>query len=225
MESEMGEAAENQNLQRLINAARAVTDGGLKKGVNAELYKEIGDLAKYLNEMFQTLQSAESDMQEASAQIPFGREQLSDVTQFTEEATHRILAYAEKAIDNQNLLVSSVEFLKTMAASGSMDLVKTREHLDRISSLSGDNKKILVDIVFALGFQDLAAQRLRKIETALQEVQSRILKLIIIFGIKVGGNTVTVDKQEAMLTELSESSKTERLEQGLVDDILKEFGF
>lgn len=225
MESEMGEAAENQNLQRLINAARAVTDGGLKKGVNAELYKEIGDLAKYLNEMFQTLQSAESDMQEASAQIPFGREQLSDVNQFTEEATHRILAYAEKAIGNQNLLVSSVEFLKTMAASGSMDLVKTREHLDRISSLSGDNKKILVDIVFALGFQDLAAQRLRKIETALQEVQSRILKLIITFGIKVGSNTVTVDKQEAMLTELSESSKTERLEQGLVDDILKEFGF
>lgn len=99
-----------------------------------------------------------------------------------------------------------------------------RQHIV-ISSLSDDNKKILVDIVFALGFQDLTAQRLRKIETAMQEVQSRILKLIITFGGKVGGNTVTVDKQEAMLTELSESSKTERLEQGLVDDILKEFGF
>ncbi len=225
MESQMSGAAENQNLHHLINAARAVTDGGLKKGVNAELYKELGDLAKHLNEIFRTLQSAELDIQEASAQIPFGREQLSDVTQFTEEATHRILGYAEKAIDNQNLLTPSVEFLKAMAASGSMDPVKTREHLDRVSSLLGDNKKILVDIVFALEFQDLTAQRLRKIETAMQEVQSRILRLIITFGVKVGVNPVAVDKQEAMLTELSESSKTERLEQDLVDDILKEFGF
>lgn len=225
MESQMSGGAENQNLQHLINAARAVTDGGLKKGVNAELYKELGDLAKYLNEMFRTLQSAESDMREASAQIPLGRDQLSDVTQFTEQAAHRILEYAEKAIEKQRSLTPSIELLKAMTASGSMDPVKTREHLDRISSLLNDNKKILVDIVFALEFQDLTAQRLRKIETAMQEAQSRILRLIITFGIKVGGNAVPVDKQEAMLTELSESSKTERLEQGLVDDILKEFGF
>jgi len=225
MESQPDGEAGNQNLHDLINAARAVTDGRLKKGVNAELYKEIGELAKYLNEMFRTVQSAESDIQEVSAQLPFERGELSDLTQFTEKATHQILAYAEKAIENQRLLTPSMEFLKTMADSGSVDPVKTREHVDRIASLLGDNKKILIDIVYSLGFQDLTAQRLWKIERAMQEVQSRILKLIVTFGVKVDGNAVAADKQKAMLTELSDSSKTDCLEQGLVDDILKEFGF
>jgi chemotaxis protein CheZ len=94
-----------------------------------------------------------------------------------------------------------------------------------VELLKADERR-LMDIHVALSFQDLVAQRVAKLVTILNEVQLKLLKLVVIFGIKQKKDgTAAKDggRGSEMLRQL-EASKTTALEQNLVDDILSEFG-
>ena len=77
----------------------------------------------------------------------------------------------------------------------------------------------------ALSFQDLVAQRVKKLLTILEEVEHKLLKLVVVFGLKQ--ENVKTDRESRgyqMLKQL-EQSKSTALQQDLVDDILGQFGF
>jgi chemotaxis protein CheZ len=85
----------------------------------------------------------------------------------------------------------------------------------------------LMNIHVALSFQDLVAQRVAKLVAILNEIQHKLLKLVVIFGIqqtKDGGGSKKEGRGYEMLRQL-ETSKTTALEQDLVDNIMTEFGF
>lgn len=46
----------------------------------------------------------------------------------------------------------------------------------------GQNDKRLLDIMTALSFQDLVAQSVNKLVTILDEVEHRLLQLVVVFG-------------------------------------------
>lgn len=164
-------------------------------------------------------------MRNASNELPEVANQLLDLSRYTEEMTHRVLGYTEEAIHHQELITAQVGCAKLLLAPDVQDRVRMGRYLDEISSLAEDDKKVLMSLLAALEFQDLTGQRLRKVEAALRDMQSRILKLIILFGGDSEQETGTSEKQEVLLHELEVSSKSETLNQQLADDILKEFGF
>ena len=83
----------------------------------------------------------------------------------------------------------------------------------------------MLDISVALSFQDLVAQRVKKLVTILEDVQHRLLKLVVVFGLQQDQSKVQREgRGHEMLKQLDASKKTS-LEQNLVDDILGEFGF
>jgi chemotaxis protein CheZ len=88
------------------------------------------------------------------------------------------------------------------------------------------DERRLMDIHVALSFQDLVPQRVAKLVTILNQVQHKLLKLVVIFGIKQkkdGTSRKEGGRGNEMLRQL-EASQTTALEQDLVDDILSEFG-
>jgi chemotaxis protein CheZ len=88
------------------------------------------------------------------------------------------------------------------------------------------DERRLMDIHVALSFQDLVAQRVAKLVTILSEVQNKLLKLVVIFGIKQkkdGTSTKDGRRGNEMLRQL-EASQATALGQDLVVDILFEFG-
>lgn len=221
---------EEAKLKELVNAARTMTEeDDFDSDVTARLYGELGNLAKYLNMMLKEIQSAE--LQKASNQIPLITGQLSDVTRYTEEETHRILEYTEKTMSNHDLMTTSLDSVKAALAGDAPDKAQLTEGVDQVYALAEENKKILMDLLMALSFQDLAGQRMRKIEDLMQEVQSRILKLILALGLKARSHSAsksdTPIQAEATATapKLEGPASAHGLNQGVVDDILKEFGF
>ena len=90
--------------------------------------------------------------------------------------------------------------------------------------LAQDESRLL-DISVALSFQDLVAQRVKKLVTILEDIQHKLLKLVVVFGLQQDQSKVEKDgRGHEMLKQLEASNKTS-LEQNLVDDILGEFGF
>jgi chemotaxis protein CheZ len=145
---------------------------------------------------------------------------LNDLAKMTEEGTHRVLALTEAIETNRGAMHRALEQLKTKLGSEHSSDV---EHL--VEMLKADEPR-LMNIHVALSFQDLVAQRVAKLVTILNDVQHKLLKLVVIFGIKQkkdGTGTKDGGRGDDMLRQL-EASKTTALEQDLVDDILSEFG-
>jgi len=77
----------------------------------------------------------------------------------------------------------------------------------------------------ALSFQDLVAQSVNKLVTILQEVEHKLLQLVVVFGpYQKQAAKQEQDKASQMLKQL-EATKNTSMDQDLADEILKQFGF
>ena len=182
--------------------------------------KELSELTKYVEMITSTIRDMESPVTTTSDQLPQATAHLNDLAKMTEEGTHRVLTLTEAIETNRGAIHGALEHLKEkLGGEHATDVEKV------VELLKADERR-LMDIHVALSFQDLVAQRVAKLVTILNEVQHKLLKLVVIFGVKQkkdGGQTKDGGRANEMLRQL-QSSKTTALEQDLVDDILSEFG-
>jgi len=182
--------------------------------------RELSELTKYVEMITSTIRDMESPVTTTSDQLPQATAHLNDLAKMTEEGTHRVLTLTEAIETNRGAIHAALEHLKEkLGGEHATDVEKA------VELLKADERR-LMDIHVALSFQDLVAQRVSKLVTILNEVQHKLLKLVVIFGIKQkkdGGQAKDGGRANEMLRQL-ESSKTTALEQDLVDDILSEFG-
>lgn len=187
---------------------------------NSTIYAELAELTKYVEMMTKTIRDMETPVATTSDQLPQATKHLGDLAKLTEEGTHQVLTITEEMERRREHMMR--------------ELVTLKEHLsgDQAKQVDGlvDYLKVeeqdLMNIHVALSFQDLVAQRVAKLVTILNEVQHKLLKLVVVFGIqqKMMGNNKQVEGRAYDMLKQLEASKTSALEQNLVDDILSEFG-
>jgi len=187
---------------------------------DSSINNELAELSKYVAMITSSIRDMEAPVTTTSDQLPQATAHLNDLAKMTEEGTHRVLALTEAIETNRAAMVTALAHLQAgMTGGQATDVGKV------LKLLKADERR-LMDIHVALSFQDLVAQRVAKLVTILNEVQHKLLKLVVIFGIKQKKDgTATKDggRGSEMLRQL-EASKTTALEQNLVDDILSEFG-
>ncbi|MBX9694381.1 MAG: protein phosphatase CheZ, partial [Cyanobacteria bacterium] len=85
--------------------------------------------------------------------------------------------------------------------------------------------KCLTEIMTALSFQDLVAQRVKKLVTILDDVRDKLVELVVVFGIPHDADVIAATgKTGEMLKQLEESKRTS-MKQNVADDILAQYGF
>lgn len=220
---------DENNIRGLIRAARGIIEGDLQKGADARLSDELGKLAKYLQAISKKLQAAESDIETASSQIPYGTDQIHGVTRFTEEEVHRVLGIVEKVIESHDALVNQWEALKTHSQTEMMQRPILKRQAEEIGSTLRDEKKMLMDLMTALSFQDVAAQWLKKISSDMTNVQSRIKRLNSSLSAKGKENSPSTSPKEAARDENfvkagNRFTGADKMAQPDVDKLLKEYG-
>jgi chemotaxis protein CheZ len=189
---------------------------------NRKLYGELGELTRYIENTMRQLRCVEAPVEETTAQLPQASAHLSDLAKLTEEGTHRVMELTEELQDNRRQITKSVGELATLLPN-SRDGTQSDRIMAITGLLSADDKR-LMDIMTALSFQDLVAQRIKKIITILDDVEHKLLQMVVVFGAKQNGATNANGKADQMLKEL-EASRSTALKQDLVDDILGQFGF
>jgi len=189
---------------------------------NRKLYGELGELTRYIENTMRQLRCVEAPVEETTAQLPQASEHLSDLAKLTEEGTHRVMELTEELQDNRRLVAQSLKELATVPLGSPNSTPADR--LAAIATLLAADDKRLMDIMTALSFQDLVAQRIKKIITILDDVEHKLLQMVVVFGAKQNGAQTPNGKADQMLKEL-EASRSTALKQDLVDDILGQFGF
>lgn len=209
-----------EELSEIIGVTRAMSEGDFYKEMSSKLQGELGDLARYIDRTRKNLQKLHPAVTETSERIPDASSQLSAITRATEEATHKVISITERVMDTQEMLSYKVKELKDIAAlqviEGSAILKITKD----IEAIIGQNNTDLVETLTALSFQDITGQQIKKIISLVQDVEGRILDLLMSFKLKNGEE----QKKEKIIEQLKDPAKGLGINQGLVDDLLRELG-
>lgn len=95
---------------------------------------------------------------------------------------------------------------------------------ESIKCLAQDDKR-LMEIMTALSFQDLVAQRVKKLTVIIHDVERKLLELVVVFGLKGKGESPEIRTDATDMLKQLEASNSTSMKQNLVDDILGKFGF
>lgn len=185
-----------------------------------KLYQELGELARYIEGTMKSVNSMQKPLEAASSSLPQATEHLMDLRRMTEEATHKVMSETEALQENHAKIAKLLAQIQTATTTAAV-----AAQLEDIKRLVGDDDRRLVEIFQALSFQDLLAQRINKLMTVLQEVEHKLLKLLLVFGAKQNGLVASDDGKTGEMLKWLEQSKTTALKQDLVDDVLTQLGF
>ncbi|MBA5873410.1 MAG: hypothetical protein GDA66_02500 [Nitrospira sp. CR1.2] len=194
------------------------------KAPDTKLYEELGELARFIDTTMKTLSEFSAPVNASTQQLPQAQSHLLNLKAQTEQGTHRVMLEVE-AIQDNHAQISKM--LKDMAqtlqqAKASPALI---QQMAALGQMLGQDDKRLLDIMTALSFQDLVAQSVNKLVTILDEVEHKLLQLVVVFG-PYQKQTAKPDQSKAsqMLKQL-EATKNTSMDQDLADEILKQFGF
>jgi chemotaxis protein CheZ len=202
-------------LQNRLPESPAAPDG--------ELYDQLGELARFIDTTLKTISQFSNPMSATTEQLTESATHLRDLKRLTEEGTHKIMQLVESIQDNRRRALAQLDEVGRSLAASSHSVQAATVGAIRTALMADD--KPLVDIVTALSFQDLVAQRVNKLVTIVDEVEHKLLELVVVFGpYTKGAGTAEASKATEMLKQL-EASKTTAMNQDLADEILKQFGF
>lgn len=192
--------------------------------IDTQIYDQLGELARFIDTTLKTITQFRDPMSATTEQLTESANHLRDLKRLTEDGAHQVMQVVETLQDNHRRLVAHLDEV-SRAVSAAPGLTEAAATVSAMERALARNEKPLVDILTALSFQDLAAQRVNKLVTIVEEVEHRLLELVVVFGpYTKGAGTAEASKTTAMLKQL-EASKTTAMDQDLADEILKQFGF
>ena len=209
-------------LDKLGDITKVIADGEVGSDANfAELSKSLSgalaDVAHSIEDIRKSLiDDVTPDLVESSKDHPSAFGHLGDINKTLADAADRLFELTEKAIIDSDR--SSELYAKLGEIIGEGD-AGAKAALDELTKINAESKSELMEFFTVLSFQDLAGQKILKINDLISGVETKILQILVVLGYT---NPEKSEKQDEMLSALKGSSGP--IEQSMVDDILKEFG-
>lgn len=226
-----------------VNRAVALV-GELNELRDRTLYHEIGRLTRSLHESIKNLQ-VDADIG-ASSEIASATDKLTYVLEMTDKSANRTMDLVDASMPlAQNMQDKAEEIDKKWQMFLRKELkpdefrALTKEINAFLQDSSSNAKKIksqLSDIVLAQDFQDLTGQVIHKVASLAQDVEARLVQLVVMAG-KVDSITgithadldekieETIDSIKAEGPQIDSTNANVVNNQDDVDDLLSSLGF
>jgi chemotaxis protein CheZ len=190
---------------------------------NGKLYNELGELARYLESAMRKMAEVGAPMVANSAHLPQVTAHLLDLNKMTEEGTLEVMRLTEIIQDNRAR--AAKELAAVVSTLEAVDCRTLAARLGKTANELAQDDKHLMDIMTALSFQDLVAQRVKKLVTIVEDVQCKLVELVVVFGLKHEGAAPETQGKAGEMLRQREASKSTAIKQDLADELLSEFGF
>lgn len=202
----------SKHLELLVNATEAILRGEFDKW-DSEIDSEgmLSVLAQRINALVVNMKNVESPLTSAGAHAPTAVVRARNVIELMAEATGQVLDTADK-------LSAQVEVLQGQVETGALRPDEYREAFTNV-------KSCLFDIIASQSYQDVARQKMESLIADLGQIRDWLVEVLVILNIQKNGSPENLEKKTRLLRDVSESSTPDSMKQGLVDDLLAEFGF
>jgi chemotaxis protein CheZ len=199
-----------------------MAEGNFHRTVHVKARGIVGELAAYINRTLQNLQTLDPTVKDSQREIPKVAKHLAEIIQTTEEATNRVLEQTEHLLEEQMKVEQHLCRLGEM-----LHLVPKGARVTEIARCVEETKEIqrrsqgrAMDIMAAMEFQDLTTQKIQKLIGLVAEVESRLLRLLVMFRIE---DATAAGGPEDPIIETCTRDESALCDQGLVDQLLQEF--
>lgn len=159
---------------------------------DSELYRRLStEMRQGLKQIYSQISfasSLEGDKAPSATDYLFNEAstQLSAVLAATEEATVQIMDVVEKHLDLQMESDTIISALKAGSASS--------EQVARLADINAALGADLTEIMTSLSFQDITGQRIKKVVTALTQIEATVLDLYLSSGLIIKGREADPSK-------------------------------
>ena len=187
------------------------------------LYTELGELARFVEHATRALSQASVPITSSSAGLPAATSHLIDLNKMTEDGTLEVMRLTEMIQDNRSCALKELGAISNILEA--VDCTTLAQRLQKTVSGLAQDDKLLMEIMTALSFQDLVAQRVKKLVGILNDVQDKLMELVVVFGVQGEANGAAVTGETSELLKQLEASKTTAMKQAVADEILAKFGF
>ncbi|CAM2007822.1 protein phosphatase CheZ [Acanthopleuribacter pedis] len=205
------------HLKNIVSTVKNLTEGNYHQEVEVDATGLIGELAYYINTTMKNLRTLDKNLGENVEDTPRAMSEVKAVIDHTEKATILVLDKTDEIL--ANIHKNRDLYRELAAAKTDSDREKAKGKLETNSS---ELERSAYDIINAMEFQDVTQQKIMSIMSCLEGIEERLIDLLIIFKIKESreNNEENVEMLKHLHDEEIEASN----KQGLVDQLLAEFG-
>jgi len=194
----------------------------------ADLFDKVGQLTRQLHNSLQEFRLDPRIPDLATHDIPDARERLSYVIDMTDKAANR----TDRLNDNIQLVMPNWNALmsRDMSVGQFKALCHQLDDFIKASELDADKlRQLLTEILMAQDFQDLTGQMIRKVIKLVQEVETKLIEMLTMFGeasAEHSTRTLPVNGIEAEGPIMNPEARADVVNgQDDVDDLLSSLGF
>lgn len=206
------------SLKTIVQTVKNITEGKWHSDLDVNATGMIGELAQYINKTLKNLRQLDQNLGQNVQDTPRAKSEVQAVIDHTEKATIKVLDRAE------DILTSASGFRDDLSNLRAADSDTDREQsLNDMDKRVGHLEQTAYELINTMEFQDVTAQKIRSIMGCLEDIENRLLDLLIIFKIKEQGSAAEKENV-ALLKNLHNEEFAESNKQGLVDQLLAEFG-
>ncbi len=189
-----------------------------------QLYQELGELTRYIERTVRKMHELVPPIQASAGQLPQASQQLAELVTISEQGTHTVMQLAEEIIDNHAALSTELEHVASALRGAGPDAPELERITGMQQILTADDQR-LMNIITQLSFQDLISQRVKTVLATLEDIERRLVEMVVVFGVGHDGHQAPDDRKAEALQKQLDASKSSALNQDTVDEILAEFGF
>jgi chemotaxis protein CheZ len=177
--------------KQAVSHAMDQDDEDFYRSVTTEMTGNVKELALVLinfrKEFTQKIRPHIEDI--ATIFIPETADQLEGIIETTEQAANIIM----DNLDRMNQLVSENKGIVTALKNGLVDglspdparVEDLSSALDVLAAHNGEHLDLITDTFTQMSFQDLTGQRLQRIIKLVSEIEEKITKMVVSFGLKL----------------------------------------
>lgn len=204
-------------IKELAEAAKVIAEGNFGKELKPDFDGALAELAAYIEKIRRNMLVIDPNIRESSVRMPEASNHLMDINKTLLDAAERLMSITEKVMENHektsNSLDGLVRWIEKLPQNG-----EGMANVEDLLAINKETRSYLTEILTNLSFQDLAGQKIKKMNKIIEEVEAKILEMLIVFGRKEKIDGV---KRDQMLKGLKDGDGA--LRQNVVDDILKGF--
>jgi len=149
-----------------------------RRDLKTKVHPELNDLAtKYIHEAADQLEGIIETTENAANKIMDNLDLLQEQTKKM-EATIASLKSGKLKVPGKNM-----EFIEVDVDAKMLETITPL--LDYIETVEHNNTALISDIFVQMSFQDLTGQRIKKIMTLVQQMEEKLKKMVVSFGVKL----------------------------------------
>ncbi len=219
--------SENEKRNWLINQVISIS-GLLKDGRYNEIdlsliEKEAADLASNFGEVIHSLESVGYKIGDDKEDVQQISHHLQHISKTTEEGVMRVMDHSESIVSDVTDISDNLSAIKEKIGDNESVKETVKTDMDSIDAKLANLQNSAFTIMTSLEFEDINRQKLEKILGKLNQLYDNLIKVLLLLKVKE-----RIEKKDSNFIEeirqISDPNEDATNKQGMIDELLQEFG-